>query len=228
MPSPSSTPTSTSISERARLAQPVDLSSWFVHYASSDLVSAGLPEEALLKVQDPAVPLDERWRLIEPHWAAVRYTGYGRALLLAARDLFGIEDINRDTYRELSAKLAASNHEGWYDYVLKQRANIAISVLDQLFVFDPTPLPELDRRFFAPAWKANSYILVSTLGELRMLEATSGRQIHSLDDLVAAMDHEIGQAVAAGIAGIKVSVAYDRSLDFDKVARATRSASSTG
>jgi len=183
------------ISEGVRLRQKIDLFYWFSHYASSDLVSAGMSKQTMESLRDPDRPLHERWLEFAPFWEEARSTGYGRALLLAARDLFDIPDINEATYQELSEKISASNYEGWYDHVLKERANIALAILHPIPEFDPTPLEEIDRR-------------------------KTGVAIHSLDDLLKAMDLAFEQAVEAGVVGVKVSVAYTRSLDFEKVAKA--------
>ena len=87
------------MSETVRLGQKIDLFYWFSHYASSDLVSAGMPEQTLEGLRDPDRPFDERWAESAPVWEDVRTTAYGRALLLAARDLFDIDDINTATYQ---------------------------------------------------------------------------------------------------------------------------------
>jgi len=208
------------VSEDTRLSQKIDFFYWFQHYASSDLVSAGMSEQTLEELRDPEQPLDERWAEFAPTWAHVRTTAYGRALLLAARDLFEIDDINEATYRELSAKISASNHNGWYDHVLKERANIDLSILDLLEVRDPTPLEEIDRRFFAPVLRVDDFVTPYNIVELRALERKTGVTIHSLNDLLRAIDAAFERAVAAGVVGLKMGQAYRRSLHFEKVARA--------
>ncbi|MFC2030588.1 amidohydrolase family protein [Chloroflexota bacterium] len=207
------------ISEQTRLGQEIDLFYWFSHYSSSDLVSAGMPEQTLEAVRDPGQPLDERWALFAPFWKYVRTTAYGRALLLAARDLFDVLDINEATYQELSAKIAGSNHEGWYHYVLQERANIALAVLHPLDDLDPTPLEEIDRSLFAPVIPMGEYITPCNLIELRALAQKTDLSIHSIDDLLSAVDVAFEQGVAAGAVGVKVGVAYSRSLDFEKVVK---------
>ena len=208
------------MSEKARLGQEIDLFYWFSHYASSDLVSAGMPEQVLEEVRDPSGPLDERWAKFAPFWEDVRTTAYGRALLLAARDLFDVPDINETTYQELSAKITASNCEGWYHHVLRERANIELSILHPLEEFDPTPLDEIDRSLFAPVIVMGEYITPCNLIELRALEEKTGVSIHSIDDLLGAIDVAFEQGVAAGAVGVKVGVAYSRSLNFEKVVKA--------
>jgi predicted TIM-barrel fold metal-dependent hydrolase len=208
------------MSEEARLATQIDFFYWFSHYASCDLVSAGMSQQTLERLRDADRPLDERWAEFAPFWEHARTTAYGRALLLAAHDLFEIDDINEATYAELSQKISASNSRGWYDHVLKERANIELAILDPLEDVDPTPLEEIDRRLFAPVLHADGLIVPCNRIELRTLESKTGVAIHSLDDLLTAMDLTYERAVAVGVVGIKVGLAYQRSLHFDKVAKA--------
>ena len=208
------------MSEGARLSQKLDLFYWFSHYASSDLVSAGMSQQTLERLRDPDRPLDERWAEFATFWEHVRTTAYGRALLLAAHDLFEINDINEATYRELSDKISASNYSGWYDHVLKERANIDLAILHPLEDLDPTPLEEIDRRFFAPVFFINDFITPCNRIQLGALERKTGVAIHSLDDWLRAIDIAFEQAVAAGVVGVKVGLAYQRSLYFEKVVKA--------
>jgi predicted TIM-barrel fold metal-dependent hydrolase len=208
------------MSEEARLATKIDLFYWFSHYASCDLVSAGMSQQTLERLRDADRPLDERWAEFVPFWEHARTTAYGRALLLAAHDLFEIDDINEATYGELSQKISASNSRGWYDHVLKERANIELAILDPLEDVDPTPLEGINRRLFAPVLRVDGLIVPCNRIELRTLETKTGVAIHSLDDLLTAMDLTFERAVAAGVVGIKVGLAYQRSLHFDKVAKA--------
>jgi predicted TIM-barrel fold metal-dependent hydrolase len=164
--------------------------------------------------------LDERWAAVAQVWTDVRTTGYGRAVLLAARDLFGISDINETTYRELSERIASSNHSGWYQYVLKERANIELAILQSLEEFDTTPLNKIDRWFFAPVVCMNDFVVPCSRVDLQGLERKTDVSIHSLDHLLDAMDASFERAVAAGVAGVKITVALRRSLHFEKVARA--------
>lgn len=69
------------VQERERLASTPDVfATLLTHYASSDLLASGMPEDALASVRDPQQPLTDRWRLLEPHWARIQNTGYARAL----------------------------------------------------------------------------------------------------------------------------------------------------
>ena len=84
------------------------LSEYMGHYFPCDLVSAGLAPEQLEVVRDPSVSLAKRWKLAEPYWDAARNTGYGRALDIAARDLYGFERIDRETIEPLNEAFVAA------------------------------------------------------------------------------------------------------------------------
>jgi predicted TIM-barrel fold metal-dependent hydrolase len=208
------------VDERTRLKQRIDLFYLFAHYASSDLVSAGMPERTLERLRNPDIPLDERWAEFAPVWHNTRHTGYGRALLLAVRDLFEVDDINDATYQELSERISDSNHSGWYYHVLKERSNIHLAILDPLADLDPTPLEETDRRFFAPVLRVDEFLKLCDRVGLDAMEERTGVALHSLDDLLRAMDVSFERAVAAGVVAVKVAVAYERTLNFDKVTQA--------
>jgi len=152
--------------ERHRAA--VDFGYLFPHYASSDLVSAGLPPALLEAVRLPSLPammerwrrmrraryfptpprtdmsLEERWEVLAPYWECIRSTGYGTCLRIAIRDLFGVADLSGQTIRELSDAIADSRRPGWYQHVLKERARIAVSIQDD-------GRATVDKSFFVPA-----------------------------------------------------------------------------
>lgn len=66
------------------------LKEYLSHYISSDLISAGLSQADYQRVTDTALPILERWEILEPYWACVQFTGYARALKIAVQDLYGI------------------------------------------------------------------------------------------------------------------------------------------
>ncbi|MHB1006361.1 MAG: amidohydrolase family protein [Chloroflexota bacterium] len=203
--------------EAERYATPQDLFSWFPHYASSDLMSAGMPVPVLEEVRNPYLPLEERWRKFAPYWEATRNTAYCKALLLAARDLHGVADINADSYQDLSAKITATCKPGWYRHVLRERAGIAVSINDTDYI-SPTNRGDLD--LFAPARRLDDFICVRSRADLRQIERTFDVAIHSLDDLVHAMGLAVERAIAAGYVNIKTAMAYRRVIRYDKVTHA--------
>jgi len=224
------------VSEEERARAAVDFSYLFPHYASSDLISAGMPPALLEAVRLPTrqvlvdraarmrrprpypiptradMSLEERWNAIEPYWEHSRYTGYGKCLLIAVRDLFGIPEISRLTYRQLSEAIAASNRPGWYEHVLKDKARIAISIQDD-------GRADVNKIFFAPVVRLEHFAAARTRDELATLEMDSGIAFHSLDDLLRAMQTVLQGYLRDGVVGVKIGIAYRRIIRFEKVAR---------
>ncbi|MFQ6076607.1 MAG: amidohydrolase family protein, partial [Candidatus Bathyarchaeia archaeon] len=183
---------------------------FFQHYTSSDLISSGMSEEELITIRDPSIPLEERWRVFTPYWERTRNTGYARAISIAARDLYGVEGISEDTYLELSRRMKTANKEGLYRWVLKERAGVEVSILDSL-----EGRVDVDREFFAPVRRFDDYLLVKERSELDALARRCGMPIHSLSDLVKAMEMEF-KGLSKVLVGIKIALAYRRDLHFEK------------
>ncbi len=220
--------------ESDRADHALDFSLLFGHYSSSDLVSAGMPPRLLEAARLPmyryrmlansrtklarTVPeperedlsLEERWRAVKPYWEAIRNTAYARGVLIAARDIFGVDDLNDDTYQELSQAIADTRRPGWYRYVLKELAGIEASIID-------IQTTDVDRELFLPAVRLDHYLAVGSRADLGDLEAESGIAIHSLDDLVRAMETTLQVHVSNGAVAVKNGLAYRRTLRYDKV-----------
>jgi hypothetical protein len=198
------------IPEPDRLNADVDvLATFFPHYASSDLKSAGMPEEELLRIRKATVPLEERWQLFEPWWERIRNTGYARAMEIAVRDLYGEDGINADNYADLSGKIKARNKEGLYRWVLRERSGIEVSIND---VLDP----EVDTEFFAPVHRFSDFLIVKDRKALETLGRASGGPIHTLKSMVSALRRRF-DALEGKIVGVKIGLAYMRPIFFDRV-----------
>ena len=156
--------------------------------------------------------LQERWQAVEPFWEAIRNTAYAKQTLITIRDIFGIDDLNRDTYLELSQAIANSRRPGWYRHVMREKANIAMSITDVQFT-------DVDRELFAPVMRLDHFISVQSRRDLVSLEEESGIAIHSLDNLVKAMQMVMEKYQAKGAVSIKSGLAYERTLQYDKISR---------
>ena len=114
------------ILEKERLGMSLDMFYLIPHYACSDLVNSGMPPSVLEEVRGVSgnLSLEEKWNKFQPYWDRAKNTAYLRVLQIIARDIFGVEDINEKTYQTLSEKIASSNRKGWYEHILKDKANI--------------------------------------------------------------------------------------------------------
>ncbi|MFQ6095241.1 MAG: amidohydrolase family protein [Candidatus Bathyarchaeia archaeon] len=203
------------VQEKERVANKVDLfETILAHYASSDLVSSGMPLKDLERIRDPGLPLQERWELFEPYWEMIRNTGYARALNIAVRDLYGVDGISEGTYKNLVLRMEEANKPGLYHWVLKEKSGIEISILDSLFA----PLEELDRDFFAPVIRFDDFVMARERMDFEALGRRCGRPIHSFSSFIQALEMEFNK-VSNMIVGVKIGLAYLRSLRFDKVSQ---------
>lgn len=222
--------------EAERNEYAVDFGYLFGHYNSSDLVSAGMPPRLMEAVRLPMhrynlarfkgkkmhrflpeperedMSLEERWQAVEPFWEAIRNTAYAKQTLITIRDIFGVDDLNRDTYLKLSEAIADSRRPGWYRQVMKEKANIAISIID-------VQMTDVDRELFTPVMRLDDFISVQSRQAMISLEEDSGIAIHSLDNLVKAMQIVMEKYQADGAVAVKSALAYQRTLQFDKVSQ---------
>jgi predicted TIM-barrel fold metal-dependent hydrolase len=199
--------------EAERPASADVLAEWLTHYFSCDLVSAGLSDQGLAQARDSRGDLLARWNLVEPYWEAARSTGYGRSLDLAARGLYGIDGVRRQTVGALNeAFVAARQRGGHYEYVLKTKSRIALSVVDSNL--------RCDRRYFASAFRLDNFIQPTHRREIRDQGRSVGVHVHSLEDWEEALRRQLGRALDEGAVVVKHGLAYTRSLHYEKPTRA--------
>ena len=185
-----------------------------LHYVSSDMWADGMDrQEGARTLGKASVPLSTQWELIAPYWANVRTTAYGRSLLRAVRDLYGIDDISESTYGEISRKIREANRPGWYRHVLKERAGIDVSISD----IGRTGAA-LDPELFRAVLRLDHFLLVPQ-GPANVAKE-QGATIGSLADWESALERAFVSAREKGFVGIKSGVAYERPLDFAAVDRA--------
>lgn len=201
------------IPEQDRVSQPIDFFTLAGHYAINDVVSAGLTADALAKVNDRTLPVEERWRLFEPFWKTARLTGYGQALRIAIRDIYGFE-ISGATLPKINEAIRAQNKLGLYRRILKEKARIRVSVLDDYW--NATPVKP-DPEFFVLAHKFDRFVTPASKTDVAQLEKITGTAITSLGGLKQAMDTSFRQFMAIGMVTVKSTIAYNRELLFREV-----------
>jgi len=194
-------------SERIK-GKPDPFATFLIHYLSSDLVFAGMPKDVLYRIRNASLPLNERWRLLAPFWEKIQNTGYARALNLAVKGLYNVDSLNERTCRDLEVKMRSANKPGLYRWVLKEKAGVDLSILDNETV-------DVDRSFFAPVMRFDDFILLKERGDIEALEAKCEMKIHSLSDLTEALRLRF-EKLSKSIVGVKIALAYRRPINFEK------------
>ncbi len=224
--------------EEERLSCPLDFSYLFPHYASSDLVSSGMPPSSLEEIRLNQLPLEERWKKLQPYWQRIKNTAYARALEIIARDLFGVEGISEKTYRVLSERIASSNKKGWYRKILRKKANIECCIVNfpgKDRMFNPPhgiedgldgidkkldmSIPPLGLDILRPVGVFDGLISILSLKQIRRLEKKYDVGIHTLDDLLRVLDLSFEARIEEGIVGVKTALAYHRIIHYEKTTK---------
>jgi hypothetical protein len=184
------------------------LNEYLEHYFSCDLVSAGLSQEQLTYARDVSKPLMQRWDVVKPFWQASRYTGYGRSLDIAARDLYGIPGISGDTIEELNRAFRKALQPGWYQHVLKEKSGIEVSLLDSNL--------DCDRTYFRSVYRLDRFVYPQDTTVFDDVEKETGITVHTLQDWMDACEKSLENAFAKGAVALKSGLAYERSLNYEE------------
>jgi hypothetical protein len=192
------------------------LSEYLGHYIRSDTVSAGFSAADMAVMDAPGTDIMKKWDMIEPYWEYSRFTGYGRALDISVKKIYGIDGINRSTVRELNERFTAAKKPGHYRRVLRELCNIETGLLD-----DWTLHSDGDNEFFKYVWQPQCFIKPFSRNELGVLDyigQAHGIRVKSLDDWVDAIEAEVAAMIKLyGVRILKCSLAYERTLRFEEV-----------
>ena len=199
------------IPEEERVGSHIDFFTLAGHYALNDVISAGLSGDDLKLVRDEDASTQQRWQTFEPYWKNARFTGYGQALRIAIRDLYGVEDISRDTLGPINDRIRTKNKPGLYEDVLIRRSNIAYSVLDDYW--NPAPVRP-DPKFFVYARKFDRFVAPQSAADVRKLEELTAVSITNLRGLKRAMERSFEQSLEAGMVNVKSTLAYNREIHY--------------
>lgn len=183
-------------------------------YFVVDLVSAGLPEADLKKVLSAGLSIGEKWKLVAPYWDITRNTGYGQALDISAKALYGISQINGSTIEELNNKfLKARQDGGMFNKVLKDLCKTKTCMLDDLA--KPGGI-QADQTYFTAVCRINAWIEIYSENDIKYIEALSGARIASFIDLLDACKAYLQNIYSKGCRVYKCAVAYSRPLKFTR------------
>ena len=214
------------ISEGDRLGRDLDALSYFAHpYPAADLRSAGISDDDLLFVTgdqgnltiperpiSPA-PLDERWARFRPWWDRIRFTGFSQCLLEGWRASYGFDRLDATTIGPISDAIRAGRRPGHYAEILRDRANIAISLVQMTGTYGEE-VAKIDRDLFLPVPRLNRFTMLRSRDDLSSLEADYSTDFRTVDDLIATMHARCAAWKDAGAPEIKLSQSYHRAMDF--------------
>lgn len=186
------------------------LQSLFENYLTADLIVAGAPQAAVTTLLDKQNP-DVRGRFagIQAAWEAVQYTGYGEAVRLIAREVYGMEEITGPALEAAQVTHAALRAPGERLRLLREQARLDHVQIDD-FVRACTPDPSgVDFFFYDISWVN----FCNANFDVQQLSAETNVDIHDLASLRRAMEQVFTQYAPYAIA-IKSQHAYSRTLQW--------------
>jgi hypothetical protein len=174
------------------------------HYFDNDFLVAGIPWDDHQKFYSTDLDPVEKWDLFEPFWPYLKYTGYGQNVRITLKELYGIDDLNRETVGELQTKYRELIKPGFYRKVLQEVSNIESCQVNR-WPFLESEMPDL---LMSDLW-VNS--LIENVEETYSDKA--GIRVRDLDDWHNVIDWWFDWYGPRSVA-IKVSSAYGRNIDF--------------
>ena len=186
-------------------------------YYHRDMISDGLSAKTLEEVRSGSMTLTEKWDALEKYWEDCKYTGYGKVLSIAAKDLYGVDRICRETVEELNEAYQRS-FDGHYKHVLKDMSHIKIAILDSGSIPDKEHVGDVDREFFKNANRVNDLMRPQLGTDLVLLEKMTDVSITSFDSYLRACALRLDQYYDISPI-LKCSLAYNRDLNFERATK---------
>ncbi|MCE5249645.1 amidohydrolase family protein [bacterium] len=182
----------------------------FSLYVSDDMMTAGMSQQESNRFFSPDVAPNDKWRLLEPCWPYIRNTGYGQAVCIAIRELYGVDELTAQTVRQVQAGYERVRQAGFYRYILGDLANIESCQVNCII----PPFRE----------SAMPLLLMQDISILRMYEGPdietyanpAGIRVTSLSDWHRVIDWWFDKYGAYAVA-VKSQNAYSRDIDYERI-----------
>lgn len=183
----------------------------FSNYVTADLVVAGATQQAVDRLIDPTDrDVHARFAPVQKAWEACRHTGYGEAVRLIARQVYGMEEITPAAIEASQGKAAELRLPGKRLEMLQQ-ANIDHVQVDDFCWACVPDLSGPDFFLYDLSWASFS----NGQPELQALHEAVGIEVRDLETLRAAMATLFARYGPCAIA-VKSQHAYSRTLRWEE------------
>lgn len=180
----------------------------FYNYVPADLVTAGADRDAVEALLDKDNPdIHGRFKGVQDAWEAVQHTGYGDAVRIIAKEIYGLEELTADAIETAQANSDPLGQPGERLRILRDVANLDHVQTDHFKRPIPIETPGPDFFLYDISW-AN---LCSGTPDLETLADETGVAIFTLTDLQDAMAAVFAEHSSRAVA-VKSQHAYNRTL----------------
>lgn len=194
-----------------------------IEYLKDDLLALGMPESLILeKGSDPQALLPELLPLLRQ----TENTTYYKALFQAFKDLHGLKGnrLDADALQSLSRSIASAyDRENWYGHVVREECNIKYMLRDMAYM-------TTEDDFVKPVIRMDDHLMLRHRNLLKSWvdraapiycpttpEPEYRKTVRSLDDYLSLIEADFKSAIEFGAVAIKLGIAYERTLQFNKV-----------
>ncbi len=115
--------------DRLALGDGLDFAYLFRSYVVHDLVSAGMKQGDADEMALDNLDQDEKWRRVAPFWDRIRHTGYGRSIALTIAEIYGIADLDQNSYRDVTTLMREQNQPGIHRWLIGEKAGVERYIL---------------------------------------------------------------------------------------------------
>ena len=176
-------------------------------YLSSDLLTAGMPGDVHKKFYSKGLSPVEKWKLLEPFWLAVKNTGYGQAVRISLRQLYGVEDLSASTVEKVQAGYENMRQPGFYRRILCDLGNIE-SCQVNAYPFRESKMPTL-------LMQDLSIVGMFAGPDLSKFGKPTGIAVAELSDWHKVIDWWFNKYGRYAVA-VKCTNAYNRDIDYEQ------------
>ena len=196
----------------------------FENYVPSDLHTAGASAAAMRRLMDASDPdIAGRFRGIEAAWQATQFTGYGEAVRLIAKHVYGLDELAGDALAAAQGRTRELRRPGERYRLLHDVANLDHVQTDD---FRWPCLPDhsgLDFFLYDLSWER----FCSGDVDVRAIADETGIEVIDLASLRRAMESIFARHAPCAIA-VKSQHAYRRTLDWSERSAAAAAAALEG
>ena len=180
------------------------------HYINSDMLTYGMPQAEYDKFFSPDVAPVDKWKILAPYWPAVRNTGYGMAVEIAAQQLYNVHELSGETIRKVASGYEKVCRKGFYKEILCEKSGIdscQVNALEQ--PFRKTSMPTL-------LMQDISIVGMFAGPNIDSYAKQAGIDVKTLDDWHRVIDWWFERYGPYAVA-VKSQNAYSRDIDYENV-----------
>ena len=181
----------------------------FGNYVPADLRTAGASDNAMKNLMDPSKDIKSRFEGIRQAWEATQFTGYGEAVRLIAKHIYGLDELSGDGLAQVQDKIKSIRTPGKRYHILHDLAKLDHIQTDDFSWKCAPDTSGPDFFLYDLSWAA----FCSGQVNPSAIHAETGIEVKDLASLKSSMEAIFAKHAPNAIA-VKAQHAYNRTLNW--------------